>query len=1015
MLFLIVGGMGLVGCTTQITVPSPVLKADGFPEPPMQHAAWTPPKTDLPADLITATTRLFQQGLADPRGCEYRSIRVRVGDKGRGDAGLLECHGWVLPQEGKDPRRFAVCWNGLVYPTDWVGDKASIAKDIDISIHRDVELEETFCQESFDGVGGSPGTRSFNCMASEHATISQLHMLPIRVCLLLRLGEVRLAERFWAAWEAKDSDKCDRYKLIAIALEWSMYDCAMNARQRGDDKLSITYLRKAHQLEKLVKDDAAASNVDFDFGLEFQRCLDAVPSLIADEQRRISQGYHGLALAKGRAAFATKGKWIEALVGDMDRISVMDERGLGDVSQDPVARALIDAGDDAVEPLLDCYEYDARPTSAGRPPMPVREAAYSVLKQILHVERFGPDLQFDRTITVEQRHDREVQLARNFWAKAKYASDEQRDLLILADDQLSSSDWYNSVDKLIAAINRRRADPIADKAETTKLVSDFINTVDHLVKSLNKRREDSESWVLLYSISDWDQTADLPLLRKQVEYLKSTEFMNYEELAWMAAAMAHAGDRSGLEVYCDWLRKLPMDPMDRCSEDLLKPLYLFQDDPAISATATAIFDGLHDPVNFISTNDELIGTPLLGIKSFRQQVLRALDDKRLFGTVTVRANHKFDFVDSNGTLDTNPGVGQIPRAETRLGRLDVPMTIRKCDRYAMLIADAGGPEMQYYWPESDRDTVVADCKAFLVRYGPRLRYTPGYGGDIIGGYLYQVTFPVLDHVASKQEADSLQAVFSLEGEGERRLVKIPRPILANWITLKKHPAVWTEYVSDFSGTKSTDYFANGCWVWQAEEVKVNGVWKRYYGVSGSHEIAKVAAEEIEFGPPWLGDPSGASLTGGTDILLVPPGSWSENDHHFVAEFSDPLIARIRIHNRRGVPLELPSQILLTLAKNRIAIRPGITMTLYRIGESGSTQGDPKQDTPVSARKMQPLSADQLNRHQIVESNAVLEDKDFDLRDCFDINIPGVYRLQMTLAKESGIGEGTTPEVIFELK
>jgi hypothetical protein len=157
------------------------------------------------------------------------------------------------------------------------------------------------------------------------------------------------------------------------------------------------------------------------------------------------------------------------------------------------------------------------------------------------------------------------------------------------------------------------------------------------------------------------------------------------------------------------------------------------------------------------------------------------------------------------------------------------------------------------------------------------------------------------------------------------------------------------------------------------------------------------------------------LTGGTDILLVPPGSWSENDHHFVAEFSDPLIARIRIHNRRGVPLELPSQILLTLAKNRIAIRPGITMTLYRIGESGSTQGDPKQDTPVSARKMQPLSADQLNRHQIVESNAVLEDKDFDLRDCFDINIPGVYRLQMTLAKESGIGEGTTPEVIFELK
>jgi hypothetical protein len=50
-----------------------------IPEPPEQKSPWASPQTQLPEDLMSAATRLFEQGLADPRGMEYREIEVIVG------------------------------------------------------------------------------------------------------------------------------------------------------------------------------------------------------------------------------------------------------------------------------------------------------------------------------------------------------------------------------------------------------------------------------------------------------------------------------------------------------------------------------------------------------------------------------------------------------------------------------------------------------------------------------------------------------------------------------------------------------------------------------------------------------------------------------------------------------------------------------------------------------------------------------------------------------------------------
>src|SRR4051812_19263250 len=78
-----------------------------LPAPPAQGRPWAAPRTRLPSFLIDATAILFDQGMPDPRRCEYRAIEIGVGTgpgpgfgagKGRPRGGLgVATHGWVLP------------------------------------------------------------------------------------------------------------------------------------------------------------------------------------------------------------------------------------------------------------------------------------------------------------------------------------------------------------------------------------------------------------------------------------------------------------------------------------------------------------------------------------------------------------------------------------------------------------------------------------------------------------------------------------------------------------------------------------------------------------------------------------------------------------------------------------------------------------------------------------------------------------------------------------------------------
>jgi hypothetical protein len=156
---------------------TPKFGGDRLPDPPAQKEVWQIPPSTLPESYVSATRTLFDQGMADPRGCEYREIKVGTGNVWNGDIGVVETHGWLLPGDG--PQRFAVCWNGLVYPVVAAGEPADWRADVAAAIEKPVK-RNGFVQP-------------------EPATVAWDTCFPIKGCLILRLGDAKLAEELWTA------------------------------------------------------------------------------------------------------------------------------------------------------------------------------------------------------------------------------------------------------------------------------------------------------------------------------------------------------------------------------------------------------------------------------------------------------------------------------------------------------------------------------------------------------------------------------------------------------------------------------------------------------------------------------------------------------------------------------------------------------------------------------------------------------------------------------------------------
>lgn len=346
---------------------TPTFAGKSIPESPQQKSPWTPPQTQLPQNLISAAARLFEQGLADPRGMEYREVEVIVG-AGWHTGLTVKTHGWILP-EAVAPPRFAVCWNGLVYPVVSIGNEVDLRTDVEAAIKSDEELRTNWANTNT-----LPFYR-FRHAKPEGYSISATSLLPLKVCLLLRLGETKLAERVWATWiagmDAKMNDDslhlADPYLMLAIDWTWAIYDRAVNAHMRGDDRMCLISAVKAEAMERLIKQEIPARPVlrARPYTQSYLDFLKPLPPLIQDHERRSRAP---------RTASVPQSAGILRQQTNTQLIDYLDEAlaiqmgypGGINMDQDPVVEELIRRGKDAVEPLLAALENDTRLTRSVR-------------------------------------------------------------------------------------------------------------------------------------------------------------------------------------------------------------------------------------------------------------------------------------------------------------------------------------------------------------------------------------------------------------------------------------------------------------------------------------------------------------------------------------------------------------------------------------------------------------------------------------------------------------------------
>ncbi|MGO8744455.1 MAG: hypothetical protein ACLQNE_00565 [Thermoguttaceae bacterium] len=1022
------------------------LPDDGkLPVPPRQSMAWTPPASGLPKSLVSAATKLFQEGLADPRGCEYREIELFVLYETY--CRPLATHGWVLPAPAHG-QRFAVGWNGVVCPVTWVGPQADLRKDVLAMIAADAQERAEFGER-----------RDEDDLRSDEYGLSLESMHPLKACLLLRLGEGDLAARSWNAWKIgtgfADPEHAadDPYPTLFTWWTNALLDQAVRAHARYDDSLALASLRMLAAVRPAFEAAAEAENARLGEKRDFPP-LAAV--LLADQQRRLALRKAGNApplWTHGRSDYwdpkeALRKDLVKHFEKFTDDSKVVPElihllEECNDSYDHLFINVLINVGDDAVEPLLACLENDRRLSRAvcGRSVKCVAEVAIEALDGILQTGfNVSGDIGGDSPASAEARKALAGEM-RAYWKKFKDVPLAERWYRILGDDTASAADWLdvarnitssgNSGARYFGPISRKRSGP----GQRPVLHGDVLRDKRHpsvtelmirRVETLSARKEGSDAWFnhplnqaceMASFLARWDVNAALPVLRRQTQRCRDAiaahgpaEFARSSGWGPNAARFiitrAEAGDRQALEEYAAWIRGTTPQTFQDEFLEVLSPLWRFPQEKATKELADWLFTDPASPWNPLGRFERMFGcfdykmiqSPLLAVPAFRQLLLKLLADRTVAGSVAVDHDGKL-IVSENDKFrwwwgsSGSRGDSSDPRYPPK----GTVLSVRTCD---VVAADLHCYDMmrpsELYWPEADRDRAVAACADVLKRYGACFVATKSSGP-----HFDQPTFtlPPLDHPATSKDVEEGRAIFSLASQGEVRAIRFARlPQLARWTAFKQMPIQRPE--SDPKTGKPLlriEYEQRGQ-VWQGEEVRIGNRWQRYFGFVGLGGMHKIPAEEIEFECTWDWKHLDASVSVGICWPGIVEIDYNHSDYVPLA-VGDPLPVRLAVENHKGTDVAMPRFFDATGTKpasGGIAVR---TQLLYTPDDCpwGSNITREMLETAskipwtvLKAKRGGPLPFSAAKDLGPAERADVVA---FDMAQWFPIEKPGTYRLR----------------------
>jgi hypothetical protein len=990
----------------RLATPSPHFHGTELPSSPQQGQPWTPPKTQLPQVAVEAIKTLFDEGLADPRGCEYREIEVAVGNCWSGDSGVVKTHGWIIP--GKTP--FAICWNGLVYPVVSTGAVADLHADVSALLRADQERRDKN-QEKISAAAKGKSYTIYPLLAhgnaTEHAGVSYRSMLPFKTALLFRLGESDLAAKLWSQWyDSTNEDPAkDPYLWLASIWTWAWFDRAVDAHMRGDDNLALVSARDLVPIQAAV--EAEATRRKFPLGdkqTAYLNYLNQLPDLVADSQRRMTEpAYTPVLEANDPPQGAER---IAGLIRDLELVSArqMEEPGGVSLGEDPIIQALIQEGDPAVDPLIKCFEDDPRLTrsvhfwrdnSTDRTVLDVDEAAYVAIATILKTDFFEVNSTGDN-LTKRGREVRKEIAAkiRAYWDKYGKLTLPQRWFETLGDDQASPEQWREAVANIVQSSDvtvmagssfmggsvsyppRKPGDNPPLRGEplrnlTSPSVSDLLIRRLHVAEQNLDAKAGDDEWnknlgvadQLARALADWDGRNQLAELRDYSAKLQGQLNEHGRALLRPMAALyekrAEAGDMSALDDYAKLLATTTRQGItDDEAHDLLRVAWLHPDSPVIQQTVMTIFSNTGAWSHVLDLNNDfqhtvrtLLTTPLVGMDGFRNELVRGLQDKTQIATVTIRGGGL--------QLGGRGGWGDsLERGAPLLPPDGTVIPLRSCDLYAYLLERLpGAPRCEPYWPEGKRDKGDAALVNYLQTYGERFQYGPdqfddgdGWAGLMtpfgalapVGRDQARLRFPVLEHPATAEDLRQHRAIFALEGQ--RRLWKLPQlPVEVLWTTLKDEPRQSGGGISPDGKPIYTTFYETDGVAWQAEKVLTNGKWERYLGVVTKHHVARVPASEIEFVLPGLW----TRLPHGFDCQLTTPKadpkSWRGCYAYDPVPEGQPVLATLTVRNRSGLDQTLPAN-LFQDASHAKTLPDGIKLALL-YSEKPSPKPKPNMGFP----------------------------------------------------------------------
>jgi hypothetical protein len=701
----------------------PPIATPMYPEPPQQHVAWTPPTQAPP--FVAAAIKLFDQGLADPRGCAYVELELDVGEPWQGETSPIKTHGWVLPQSG-----FAIAWNGLVYRTRSVGAPADVVKDAKAILAADAAARK---QAEKDNPGF--GYHRFPS-AGEGYGVAVETVTATKAIMLSRVGQPALADKIW---KLAADNATDPYGLLAEDWLWAMFERGVTAHMRGDVALAIESWRRLPALAKAMPPPPPNTR-----GIDF---LGNIDELLAEEQRRASTPQPPLDLTK--LASQPQPARIARLIAALDQVAArqMGQPGGVALGEDPIIQALIKEGEPAVEPLLATLETDDRYTRSvqfwrdfarQRDVLTVYEAAYVALSGVLDMSFFTPASTGDN-LTARGRAGRlaVVKQLREYWSKWKGVPLVEREYRMFADDKLGTGTWLTAAYQITQPTNVTTV-PSSSIDQWTTTTALPPNTKPAL-RGEALRGKTSPSVTALFlrrlpAMSGWrEQTSMLQAFAAwdpAAAKLELATFVHAEIAGWagstdtgdkpyLGAAIAElttarvaAGDDTALADYATWIVKTSPDQAQFDAVAWFAPMIAHPKALPIAAAARTLF-GTSPWVPLLSKTGsyymlDVINSDLVHVPAFRDYLLGQLANHAKLGTVRMRKGdidvQTDGFQQSQGIDDKDPLLPKQGAVETL--------------RYADQIADSlssreGAPKFRRYWPLAERDKAIAAIATWL--------------------------------------------------------------------------------------------------------------------------------------------------------------------------------------------------------------------------------------------------------------------------------------------------------------